>query len=185
MSLIRTHTKTFTDGTVILRPMTDDDLSLLFRWNSDADVLHFCEGDVDPYSMEEVSSMYSAISRTADCFIISVDGQDIGECRIQPMKSPFPEPLRNSTDCRRINIMIGERSFWGKEYGSRSIGLLCRFAFENTSCTHLFAYGIFDYNERCRRAFEKNGFKIFHTVPGKGDVAGEMTMFKGSVNKIF
>ena len=186
MSIIRTHSMFFTDGVVSLRPMTDDDLPLLTRWNSDPEVLHFSEGDVDPYSEEEVASIYGSISLSADCFILSVDGVEIGECRMQPMKSPFPEPLRNSTDCRRLDIVIGEKDYWGKEFGSRAIGLLCRFAFENTSCTHLFACGILDYNERCRKAFEKNGFKIYSTVPAQGDdVPGQMTMFKGSINKIF
>ncbi|MBQ2272292.1 MAG: hypothetical protein II337_02390, partial [Clostridia bacterium] len=39
MALIRTHTKNFTDGVVTLRPMTDDDLPLLYRWN---EIPRFC-----------------------------------------------------------------------------------------------------------------------------------------------
>ena len=185
MSLIRPHSKTFSDDTVVLRPLTDDDLPLLSKWNGDENVLHFSEGDVDPYTEEEVASTYAALSQKADCFMIEVDGVAIGECRIQPMRSPFPEPLASSTDCRRIDIMIGEADQWGKSYGSRAIGLLCRFAFERTSCSHLFAFGIFDYNERARKAFERNGFKVYETVPSDGDMPGEITMFKGSINKIF
>ncbi len=185
MSLIRTHIKYFSDDVIELRPMTDEDIPLLTKWNANPDVLHFSEGDVDPYSEEEVSSMYSSLSQKADCFMISVEGRTIGECRVQPIKSPFPEPLGSSTDCRRVDIMIGEPDCWGKTYGSRAIGLLCRFCFENTSCSHLFAYGIFDYNERAKKAFERNGFKIYETLPSDGDLPGELTMFKGSVNKIF
>ncbi len=185
MSLIRPHTKTFTDGVVTLRPMTDEDLPILAKWNADPDVLHFSEGDVDPYTEDEVRSLYSSLSQKADCFMICVDGDPIGECRIQSMKSPFPEPLASSTDCRRVDIMIGEPDFWGKTFGSHAIGLLCRFCFENTSCTHLFATGIFDYNERAKKAFERNGFKIYNTLPAQGDLPGELILFKGSVNKIF
>jgi RimJ/RimL family protein N-acetyltransferase len=129
--------------------------------------------------------MYASLSQKADCFILSAEGKDVGECRIQPIKSPFPEPLASSTDCRRIDIMIGEPDCWSKTYGSRAIGLLCRFAFENTSCSHLFAYGIFDYNERAKKAFERNGFKVYSTTPAEGDIPGEMVLFKGSINKIF
>lgn len=187
MPLIHTHTLTLSDGVATLRPMTDEDLPLLYRWNGDAEVLHFSEGDVEPYTPEEIVSIYGNLSKSAHCFILlAEDGTPIGECRLQPMKSPFPPPLGNTTDCRRIDIVIGEPSYWGKEYGSRAIGLLCRFAFENSSCTHLFAFGIFDYNERCRKAFEKNGFKVYDTLPAEGDdVPGQMTMFKGSLNKIF
>ncbi len=185
MSLIRTHQRTFSDGVVTLRPMTDEDLPLLAKWNADLDVLHFSEGEVDPYTEEEVVSLYASLSQTADCYIISLDDRPIGECRMQAIKSPFPEPLASSTDCRRLDIMIGETDCWGKSYGSRAIGLLCRFAFENTSCSHLFAFGLFDYNERARKAFERNGFKIYQSTPPEGDYPGELTMFKGSVNKIF
>ena len=85
-----------------------------------------------------------------------------------------------------MSVVIGEPEYWGKEYGSRAIGLLCRHSFERTSCTHLFAEGILDYNERARKAFERNGFKVYSTVPAEGDdVPGEMTLFKGALNKIF
>ncbi len=187
MPLIRSHTITLSDGVVHLRPMTDEDLPLLYRWNGNTEVLHFSEGEVLPYSPEDVDEIYGTLSRTADCFILALeDGTAIGECRIRPMKSPFPEPLRSSSDCRQLDIVIGEPEYWGKEFGSRAIGLLCRFSFENTSCTHLFACDILDYNERCRKAFEKNGFKIYSTVPSvQDDVPGRITMFKGSLNKIF
>lgn len=187
MPFIRSHTLTLTDGIVTLRPMTDEDLPLLYRWNGDEDVLHFSEGDVEPYTPEEVDSIYQSLSKKADCFIVEAeDGTPIGECRLQPMKAPFPPPLGNSADCRRVDIVIGEKDYWGKEYGSRAIGLLCRQVFERTSCSHLFSCGILDYNERCRKAFEKNGFKLFESIPADGDdVPGQMTLFKGSINKIF
>ncbi len=185
MPLIRSHTKTFTDGVVTLRPMTDEDLPLLARWNEDPEVLHFTEGDVDPYTEEETASLYASLSQTADCFILSAEGKDIGECRLQGVKSPFSPLLDSSVDCRRVDIMIGDSQFWGKTYGSRAIGLLCRFSFENTSCTHLFAKGIFDYNIRAKKAFERQGFKVFQTTPPDGDYPGELTLLKANANKIF
>lgn len=187
MSVIHSHTLILTDGIVTLRPMTDEDLPHLYRWNGDEEVLHFSEGDVDPYTPEEVDSIYSALSRKADCFIVETEeGTPIGECRLQSIKSPFPPPLDRSTDCRRIDIVLGETSYWGKEYGSRAIGLICRHVFERTSCTHLFAEGIADYNERACKAFQRNGFKVFSSVPSEGaDLPGQITLFKGSINKIF
>ncbi len=185
MALIRPHTKTFTDGIVTLRPLTDQDLPLLAQWNADPEVLHFTEGDVDPYTPEETASLYASLSKIADCFILSVEGKDVGECRLQPVKSPFSKLLDSSVDCRRVDVMIGDSALWGKTYGSRAIGLLCRFAFENTSCTHLFAKGIFDYNTRAKKAFERQGFKVFETIPADGDYPGEITLLKANANKIF
>ena len=186
MALIRSSSLTFVRDDLLIRPMTDDDLPLLCRWNADPEVLHYSEGDVEPYTPEDVASIYGTLSRKADCLIMEVNGTPIGECRIQPMRSPFPMPLRNSTDCRRIDVVIGEPEWWGKGYGTLTIGTLCRHAFENTSCTHLFACGILDYNERCCRAFRKNGFQTYETSPAlSDDEPGQITLFKAKLNKIF
>ena len=118
--------------------------------------------------------------------MICIGDLPIGECRIRPMASPFSEPLKSSTDCRRIDIVLGEKDSWGKKYGSRAIGFLCRFAFENTSCTHVFACDIFDYNVAAVKAFENNGFKTYRTVPAASDEdPGLITLFKAKLNKIF
>ena len=186
MARIRTHQRCFTDDDLTLRPMTDDDLPLLAVWNADPEVLHFSEGDVDPYTPEETASTYEMLSKSADLYMICVDGQAVGECRLSSVRSPFPSPLDLSTDCRRIDVTIGEKSLWGKKYGSRAIGLLCRFAVENTSCTHLFSGEIFDYNERACKAFENNGFRVWKTYPSDGDdQPGQLIYFKPRLNKIF
>ena len=44
----------------------DGDLPLLCRWNADPEVLHYSEGDVDPYTPEDVASIYGTLSRKAD-----------------------------------------------------------------------------------------------------------------------
>ena len=41
---IRVHGITLVDDDLVLRPMTEDDADVLFRWNNDPEVLHFMEG---------------------------------------------------------------------------------------------------------------------------------------------
>ena len=161
---LRTHSIWLRDGALVLRPMTEDDWPCLLRWNNDPEVLYFSEGDhVSQRSLEEVQDIYRAVSQTALMFIIEVDGRPIGECWLQGMNlqrilTRFPE-----LDCRRIDLVIGEKAFWGRGYGTRAIRLLTQLAFA-MYVDAVFAVDVADYNTRSRRAFEKAGFRLFDVM---------------------
>lgn len=144
-----------------LRPMAETDWSVLARWNSDAEVLWYSEGeDVSSYSLTDVKGIYRGVSQTGFCFIIELRGQAIGECWLQEMNlerilASYPE-----LDCRRIDLTIGEKRFWGHGYGTETIGLLTRFGFEREDADLIFACGVADYNPRSRRAFERIGYCV-------------------------
>ena len=63
-------------------------------------------------------------------------------------------------DCRRIDIEIGEKKYWGKGYGTESIKLLTKFAFESEHTDIVFGCDITDYNHGSLKAFKKVGFEI-------------------------
>jgi RimJ/RimL family protein N-acetyltransferase len=63
-------------------------------------------------------------------------------------------------DCRRIDLMIGEKTLWGKGLGTRTIRLLTRFAFEQEKVDYVFGCDIADYNPRSQKAFQKAGYQI-------------------------
>ena len=51
------------------------------KWNNDAEVLYFVEGDdIESRSLESVKGLYSYVSEMAFCFIIEYNGFAIGEC---------------------------------------------------------------------------------------------------------
>lgn len=56
-----------------------------------------------------------------------------------------------------VSIGIGERELWGKGYGSDALNLLLRFAFRELNL-HRVNLGVFGYNPRAIRAYEKLGF---------------------------
>ena len=79
MDRLRTHNITLSGPRVTLRPMTEQDWDVLLRWNSDAEVLCYSEGDdVASYSLEEVQEIYRGVSRAAYCFIIEFAGRPTG-----------------------------------------------------------------------------------------------------------
>ena len=62
MSIIKTHDITLYGGNdidIVLRPLCDDHLPLLYKWNSDPEVLYWSDGeDVQAHSAETVHNIY-------------------------------------------------------------------------------------------------------------------------------
>ncbi len=155
---LREHSIALGGAVVTLRPMTERDWDLLAKWNSDPEVLWFSEGDdVGLYSLEEVQAIYRGVSQTAFCFIIEVDGRPIGECWLQEMNIDRILSKYPGRDCRRVDLVIGEKDQWGRGYGTDAIRTLTRFGFEEEGADMLFGL-VSDYNLRSRRAFEKAGY---------------------------
>jgi len=164
MERLRGHTITLRDRELVLRPMTEDDWDLLYRWNSDPEVLYYAEGDdVTERSQEEVRGIYRSVSQTAFCFIIEHEGIPIGECWLQKMNLARILERNPGLDCRRIDLMIGEKHLWGRGIGTRVIRLLTAFGFEEEGADRIYGE-VDDHNPRSRRAFEKVGYVVEDTV---------------------
>ena len=170
MSIIKSHEITLYGGNeeykVILRPLSDDYLPYLYKWNADPEVLYWTEGGEDicqSYSPEIVHQIYGGISQENPCFAVEVNGEIIGECWLQKMNlSNVIEMYPEGTDVRRIDMAIGEKIYWGKGIGTLFIGTLVEYAFntEKVDVLHCFCE---DYNVRSRRVWEKNGFSLVLT----------------------
>jgi RimJ/RimL family protein N-acetyltransferase len=110
--------------------------------------------------MEEVKAIYRGVSQTSYYFMIKFQGKPIGECQLQEMNLARILDRYPGLDCRRIDIMIGEKSLWGHGLGTEAIGLLTRFGFDREHADAIFGCDIADTNPRSRRAFEKNGYVV-------------------------
>jgi len=163
MPVIKTHGITLygktDDFEIVLRPLSDEHLPYLYKWNADPEVLYWCEYDeVEAYSPDVVRQIFGTVSQNALCFIIEVNGTFIGECWLQKMNIPSVRAFyAEGTDVRRIDMAIGEKEYWGKGIGTHFIRMLTDYAFtiENVDILHCFSE---DYNIRSRRVWEKNGF---------------------------
>ena len=167
MSIIKTDDITLYGSSgkygIILHPLCDDHLPLLYKWNADPEVLYWTEGGEDivrSYDAKTVHAIFGGVSQNALCFLIEVDGRPIGECWLQKMnilnvKTMYSE----STDVRRIDMSIGEKAYWGKGIGTALIRMLVDYAFNGGHVDVLHCFNE-DYNPRARRIWEKNGFSL-------------------------
>ena len=58
-----------------------------------------------------------------------------------------------------IRVVIGEKNYTGKGYGSEAISLITQFAFERLNLHKVYAY-VIGFNKRAKMAFEKTGFIV-------------------------
>jgi len=153
--------KTAQGQNIELRPMTEGDWDILARWNNDPDVLYYSEGDdVTSRKLEEVQDIYRSVSHQAFCFIIELDEKPIGEGWLQRMNLKRILQRYPGLDCRRIDLTIGEKEYWGKRVGTEAIRLLTEFGFLEQGADMIFGCDIADYNVRSLRVFQKAGYKI-------------------------
>lgn len=158
---LREHKIVLRGERVVLQPLTEDVWNLLLRWNSDPEVLYFAEGDdVSSYTLAQVQGIYRGVSQTAFCFVVEVNGAPIGECWLQQMNLERVLQKYPGVDCRRIDLMIGERAFWGQGLGTEVIQLLSAFAFDEEGAELVFGCDVADYNPASLKAFQKVGYTV-------------------------
>jgi RimJ/RimL family protein N-acetyltransferase len=56
-----------------------------------------------------------------------------------------------------VGIGLGERAYWGKGYGTDAMRVILRYAFTELNL-HRVSLGVFEYNPRAIRSYEKVGF---------------------------
>jgi RimJ/RimL family protein N-acetyltransferase len=141
--------------------MTEDYWDLLLRWNNDPEVLVFSEADdVSRYALEQVQQIYRGVSQRAFCFVVEVEGVPIGECWLQQMNLARIRGRHPGKNCRRIDLMIGEKAWWGQGLGTEVIRLLVQFAFAQQGADLVFGCDVAGTNPASLRAFQKAGFRV-------------------------
>jgi len=166
VSIIKTHEITLYGGeknNIVLIPLNDGHFPLLYKWCADPEVVYWTDGGVDnghSHDKDTVHKIYGGVSQNAFCFLIEIDGVPIGECWLQKMNlEKILSMYEDSTDVRRIDMMIGDKNYWNKGIGSQFIPMIIDFAFntERVDVLHCLSE---DYNMRSCRMWEKTGFSL-------------------------
>jgi RimJ/RimL family protein N-acetyltransferase len=161
-----THAFVLTGADIRLRPLTEADWPWLLQWNTDPAVLYFSEGDpITAYRLDDLQELYRQVASAAHCFIIEHAGRPVGEGWLQRMNLDRILQRYPGYDCRRIDLLIGEPSLWGRGLGSQVIQVLTAFAFTDEHADWVFGCDIADYNPASLRAFQKAGYRMIGTNP--------------------
>jgi len=136
---------------VRLRAIEREDIPRFLRWLNDPEVIHFLTIYI-PMSRDEEERWFEQQLQDRSKKILAIEtetGEHIGNVGL--------EDVDWKNRLATLGIVIGEKKFWGKGYGTAAIRALLRFAFEemNLNRVHL---TVFDYNERARRCYRRCGF---------------------------
>jgi RimJ/RimL family protein N-acetyltransferase len=157
----KNHSILLREAEILLRPFQEADWEYLYKWNQDPEVLYFSEGDnVETYTKDQIQRIYKSVCKKAYCFIIQVREKSIGECWIQPMNKKKLLDKYPTLSSFRIDLMIGNKRFWGKGIGTKVIAMLTKFGFEELNADIIFGCDITDYNKRSIKVFQKNEYRI-------------------------
>lgn len=166
MELLREHNVTLKADRLVLRPMTEGDWHIILPWESDPDVTYYFDGDyVSERVLEDTQMIYRGVSQKAFMFIVELDTRPIGVCWLQEMNLERILTRLPEKNLRRIDLAIGDKDLWGQGWGTKIIATLTAFGFEQERADAIFGCSIGDYNPRSRRAFKRNGYRLFLETP--------------------
>jgi RimJ/RimL family protein N-acetyltransferase len=123
--------------------------------------------------LEQVKRIYRGVCQHAFCFIIEFEGKPVGECYLQEMNLKRILEALPGQDLRRIDIMIGEKELWEQGIGTKAVGMLVEFGFEEQDADAIFGCDVDESNVRSLRMFKKLGFVTNQAIEGsKGEGKG-------------
>lgn len=124
-----------------------------YRWMNDEEITAYTESRFKPYSIEKLKD-----------YVTKIDGQDnsVFLAIIERSKDKHVGNIKlgNINWIHRtgdIGIIIGEKNFWGKGYGSEAIKLITAYAFNKLNLHKVWA-GCYEFNKGSIAAFKKAGF---------------------------
>jgi RimJ/RimL family protein N-acetyltransferase len=145
--LILTGTK------VRLRPRRLEDAADQYRWRCDEELCRLDASIPTSFSFGEFLDRYSVEIEypglTCTLAIDTLDGKHIGECSL--FNFDF---LSNTAE---LGILIGEKDFWGRGYGTDAVSVLLHDIFSTSDLNRLLLRTL-DWNSRAQKCFEKCGF---------------------------
>lgn len=150
---------------VRLEPPTTEMIPLFCRWFADREVTRYLHMRFVPSpKMEEEWLERASKDEHGVIWAIVVDGHTIGTTGIHEINWRH---RRAST-----GIVIGERSEWGKGYGSETVRLRTRYAFTELNLEKLMTE-VYEGNHASRRELEKAGYRQYGLARRHAFIEGE------------
>jgi len=138
-----------------LRAVEREDIPTFVRWFNDPEVRRYLLM-FEPMSKAKEERWFEDRQNRTDDYLFGIEAavgdgwQHIGNVGLHRVDWI-------SRHCT-FGIVIGEREFWGKGYGTKATQAALRFAF-HTLNLHRVELEVFDFNPRAMRAYDKAGFR--------------------------
>jgi RimJ/RimL family protein N-acetyltransferase len=139
---------------IYLRPLEPDDARTLVPWFNDPEVTRFLLRYQPMTLAEEVEWLRHAGQSATDVVLgimTRADERLVGTTGLHNVDQ------RNRHAA--IGISLGDKTAWGKGYGTEAMRLLVRHAFDTLNLNRVWLH-VYEYNERAVRVYQKVGFRL-------------------------
>jgi len=146
------HYKRVAGDRIYLSPISLEDIDVFMNWVNDPEMAYFTMFHSRIISLLNEKETVESLAKGGNTFSIVTQEENkvIGNC------SFFR--INESDRTAEIGIIIGEKDYWGKGYGSDALRLLLKFGFENRNYNNICLH-VYSFNERAIACYEKVGFK--------------------------
>ena len=101
------------------------------------------------YLLDYVSEIHDPFANSRRFAVETLDGKHIGNCSYYNINK-----VRGEAE---LGIMIGNRGFWDKSYGTDAVAALVNYIFQETNLKRIYLKTL-ESNTRAQKCFEKCGF---------------------------
>ena len=160
---------------VVLRQKRLSDARNDFTWSTDEELSRLDASRPLSLTFHEAQVLYEdeltfPQSRKQRFAIETRSGLHIGNCMVYDINKFKGEA--------ELGIMIGDRRFWGKAYGTGAVRLLLEHIFSETKLNRVYLHTL-DWNVRAQKCFEKAGFVVKGSVRRNGHNFVTMDITRG------
>lgn len=138
---------------VILREKRLADAGNDYRWQSDPELMRLDAAPLPVISFARYLLDYASVLQhpapTSRRFAVEADGKHIGNCTCYNISEKQGEA--------ELGIMIGDRDYWDRGYGSDAVATLVNHIFRTTGIWRIYLKTL-DWNARAQGCFRKCGF---------------------------
>lgn len=142
---------------VNLRAIREQDFELAVEYMSDPEIAYNADFDAPlPTSVENLKEWLEGVRKRSNRYkgfnlaIETKDGKFLGTCGVHHMD--------RKNKVAQVGIGIGNKEYLGKGYGTEAMKLLLEFLFEEYNVNKV-KLGVFAFNERAIKSYQKCGFK--------------------------
>lgn len=140
---------------VYLRAPRDSDLRRRVQWLNDFETYRLFTGSIpaQPYQLAEAMRWRQTMESDVTALLWSIETTNhrhIGDIDLHDIDS--------RVKMARLTILIGDKEYWGKGYGTDAIRTLLHYAFSELGLESV-SLRVYNFNTRAIRCYEKCGFK--------------------------
>ncbi|MCH4890250.1 GNAT family N-acetyltransferase [Acidaminobacter sp. JC074] len=143
----------YTGEKIRLRAYTTGDIEQAQAYVNDPEVKHYLTPTVPfPLTYSDEKKFIEGMSAFKDAYSFAIDtleGKYIGGCGLNKVD------WKNRTCV--VGIFIGDKSYWGKGYGTDAMKVLINFIFDEMNLNRI-ELNVYSFNERAIKSYEKCGF---------------------------